>query len=171
VSVLIIPRRCDASDSVVSVPCTMSIIRYTEIDLTQLIEESNIIVEVQFVENFSELLPLSTSAGERNLPDFVKKGCVFKIVSVLKNPDKIKIPDTIRVAEEQWRRSFNQHKETYGGGRSKSYDVKKYESDITALKKAEILFLYHFQGMYELTAKDSFVSKAVADKLSILLGT
>jgi hypothetical protein len=149
----------------------MSIIRYTEIDLTQLIEESNIIVNVQFIENFSESLSINAIAGERNVPDFVKKGCVFKVISILKNPDKLKIPETIQVAEEKWRRSFNQHKETYAGGRSKLYEVKRYESDVSTLKKAEILFLYHFQGMYELTAKDSFVSQAVADKLSILLGS
>lgn len=150
-------------------PCSMSTIRYTEIDLTALIEESNVIVAVEFLENFAESLSVPKKPGEADVPPFIKKGFVFKVVEVLKNKDNVKIGEQIQVPEEKWRRSFGQHKETYAGGKSKSYEVKKYEADVPSMKKADVLFLYHFQGMFELTAKDSFISNAVRDKLEILL--
>lgn len=146
----------------------MSIIRDTEVDLTDLIKESNLIVAVKYREPFSEQVAIRVSAGEAEAPPFVKKGVVFEVVDVLMNKDNVKVPQIIKVPEENWRRSLSQYKEAYGGV-SKSFSVKKYSSDVSSLKKAAILFLYHFQGSFELTAKNSFASEDAREKIEMLL--
>lgn len=102
-------------------------------------------------------------------PPFKKKGFVFRVKKVVKNPDKIDVPQTMRVPVEGWRRSLSQHKEQYAGGPRKSYGVRKYETEVSSMKNADILFLHHFQGTFELEARDSFESAEALEKIMILI--
>jgi hypothetical protein len=91
------------------------------------------------------------------------------VVGVLKNTARIIVPEEIHVPNENWRRSFSQHKEAHAGGKSKSYNVPTYPTEVTSIQKANILFLHHFQGMYELTARDSFENVDSEEKIKMLL--
>ena len=150
----------------------MSIIRSTEISLSELVEESNLIVKVKFVELYKENVPVvdkSNGQPDPSVPPFIKKGCVFQVLSVLKNTARIEVPEKIQVPNENWRRSLSQHKEKHAGGQSKSYNVPTYITDVSSIKKASIIFLHHFQGMFDLTAKNAFESTAAEEKIKILL--
>ena len=150
----------------------MSIIRSTEVSLSELVEESNLIVKVNFVESFQESLPIIDKSEVRTakpIPSFIKKGYVFQVVGVLKNTARIEVPNKIQVPNENWRRSLSQHKEQYAGGPSKSYSVPTYATDVPSPPKASILFLQHFQGMFDLAAKGAFEIAAAEEKIIMLL--
>lgn len=150
----------------------MSIIRSTEISLSELVKESNLILQVKFIELFKEIVPIvdrSRDQTDKPIPPFTKKGCVFQVLSVIKNTARITVPEKIVVPNENWRRSLSQHKETHAGGKSKSYNIPTYVTEVTAIQKADILFLHHFQGMYELTARDSFENMGAEEKIKMLL--
>jgi len=150
----------------------MSIIQSSEISLSELVKESNLIVKVKFVELFKESLPVFDRSKDQNdkpIPPFIKKGCIFQVLGVLKNTARIEVPEKIQVPNENWRRSQSQHKETYAGGPSKSYNVPTYTTEVSPLKKAAILFLHHFQGMFDLAAKNAFEDLAAEEKITMLL--
>ena len=151
----------------------MSKAQFKEISISELVEESNLIVEVEFIETYVEEVPVvnrdvSNLSGEA-IPPFQKKGNVFKIKSILKNKDKINVPEKITVPDEDWRRALNKHKEKYLKAPSKSYHLPEYISEVKSAKKATILFLHHFQNMYELTARNSFEDQKSFEKVTILL--
>lgn len=151
----------------------MSIIRPAEISLSELVKESNLILRVKFIELFKETIPIfdkSKDHTEKTLPPFIKKGCVFQVLGVLKNTARTAVPERIHVPNENWHRSLSQHKEAYAGGKSKSYNVPTYTTEVPSLRNATILFLHHFQGMYDLTAKDGFEDEAAEEKIKMLLG-
>lgn len=91
------------------------------------------------------------------------------MAGVLKNTARIEVPNKIQVPNENWRRSLSQHKEQYAGGPSKSYSVPAYATDVPSPQKASILFLQHFQGMFDLAAKDAFEIAAAEEKITMLL--
>jgi hypothetical protein len=150
----------------------MSIIRYTEIGLSEMVKESNLILKVKFLEPFKESLTVVDKLKDqtdKSIPPFIKQGCLFQVIGVLKNTARIDVPEKIQVPLENWRRSQSQHKEMHAGGPSKSYNVPAYTTEVSSLKKASILFLHHFQGMFDLTAKNAFESAAAEEKIKILL--
>ena len=151
----------------------MSIIRSNEVSLSDIIKESNLIVEVKFVKPYKEEVPVVSrdpKASKEPIPPFIKKGCLFKVKGVLKNDGKIKVPDTIQVPDENWRRFLSQHKERYADGVSKSFTVNEYPTEVKKVEKASILFLYHFQDTYELVARDAFESSEAREKIEMILG-
>jgi hypothetical protein len=149
----------------------MSIVRYNELSLSELIEESTLIAEVELTGSFQEEIPIvnrdSKVAGS-SIPPFIKKGYIFKVKNILKNKGD-SVPEIINVPDENWRRFLSQHKETYANGPSKSYTVPEYKSDVKSITKATVLFLHHFQGMYDLTAAHAFESKAALEKINLIL--
>ena len=150
----------------------MSIIRSTEISLSDLVKESNLIIKVRFVALFTESLPVIDKLNDHTnkpIPPFVKKGCIFQVSGVLKNTARIEVPEKILVPRENWRRALSQHKEKHAGGTSKSFSVPAYITEVSSPQKAGILFLQHFQGMFDLTAKDAFESPAAEEKIVMLL--
>ena len=150
----------------------MSIIRSTEISLSELIKESNLILQVKFIELFNEAIPVvdkSSNQADKRIPPFIKKGCVFQVQGVLKNTARITVPEKIHVPKENWHRSLSQHKEAYANGKSKSYNVPTYTSEAPSLRKASIVFLHHFQGMFDLAAKDAFEDAAAEEKIKMLM--
>lgn len=151
----------------------MSKIPSRELSLSEVIEESNLVVEVDFIERFEEEVMVvnrdSKNTSPETVPPFLKKGYVFKIRNILKNSGDIKVPEKINVPEEDWRRGLSKHKEQYMKSPAKSYTVTKYNSEVKTITKAFILFLHHFQGMYELTAKNAFESKAAREKIGMLI--
>ncbi|AYB32374.1 hypothetical protein [Chryseolinea soli] len=147
----------------------MSIINHTPVELSDIVKESNLIVEVRCIEPFTEEIAIKGDGSGAAIKPFKKKGFVFNVISVLKNTAAIQVPPTIRVPNEEWRRSLNQHKELYANGISKSYGVKQYVTDVPSLKRADILFLHHFQDNFELETQDSFESAAAREKIDMLL--
>jgi len=151
----------------------MSIIKYRELSLSEVVEESNLIIEVEFVEKYNEEISVSGKEGSdsevKASPPFIKKGNVFNVIKVLKNTGLIKVPAQIRVPEENWRRSLSQYKEMHFNGVSKSYTVLDYATETKSVSKAAVLFLHHFQDMYELTARNAFEGKASLEKITILI--
>ncbi len=149
----------------------MSIIKYRELSLTEIIEESNLVAEVKFVEKYQEEVVIANKeeAGAPVPPVFIKKGNIFKVINVLKNKGDFKVGDQIKVPEENWRRSLSQHKEAHLNGPSKSFTVLDYASEIKSITKATVLFLHYFQDMYELTARNSFEGNAAMEKVKILI--
>jgi len=137
-----------------------------------MVKESNLILKVKFLELFKESLPVVNKLHdktEKSIPPFIKQGCVFQVMGILKNTARIEVPEKIQVPHENWRRSQSQHKERYAGGPSKSYNVPTYITDVASLQKASILFLHYFQGMFDLMAKNAFESTAAEEKIKILL--
>jgi hypothetical protein len=152
----------------------MSRIDYREMSLSAVIEDSNLVVEVKFIESYQEEVSIfhkEAVAGSEKFPAFIKKGDVFKVIRVLKNTGKIKVPETIRVPNENWRRFLGQHKEQYLQAPSKSYNVPEYVSTLKTSAKASVLFLNHFQDMYEFTACNSWESKAELEKIEMLIAS
>jgi uncharacterized protein (UPF0335 family) len=151
----------------------MSKTQSRELSLSEVIDESNLVVEVEFIERFEEEVPVinrdSKNTSQEAVPPFLKKGYIFKIKKVLKNSGDIKVPEKINVPDEDWRRALSQHKEKYTKSPAKSHAVMRYSPDVKSITKAFILFLHHFQGMYELTAKNAFESKAAQEKISMLI--
>lgn len=147
----------------------MSIIKNIEVELSDLAENCSVIVEVVFKEPFEEEVVIKSVDSKMSPPPFKKQGIVFTVTNVLKNADKIEIPQTIRVPNANWRRSLSQHKELHAGGPSKSYSVKYYKSEVKSMRHATILFLHHFQGTFELETTDSFESAEALDKITMLL--
>ena len=150
----------------------MSIIRSKEISLSELVEESNLIVRVKFSEVYKESVTVVDKSGDQSptsIPPFVKQGCVFTVLSVLKNTARIELPEKIQVPNENWRRSLSQYKEKYVAGPSKSYTVPTYITDVTSIKKASIIFLHHFQGMFDLAARDAFENFGAEEKILMLI--
>jgi hypothetical protein len=150
----------------------MSIIRSTEISLSELVKESNLILQVEFIKSFKETVPIidrSESQTDKPIPPFIKRGCAYQVLGVLKNTARIVVPEKIYVPNENWRRSLSQHKEEHAGGKSKSYNVPTYATEVPSMQKAAILFLHHFQGMYDLTARDSFEDVGAEEKIRMLL--
>jgi hypothetical protein len=147
----------------------MSIMRDIPTELNDLITEANLIVEVKGLEAFSEDVAIKNSDALKTIPPFKKTGFSFQVKSVLKNTAGIVVPDIIRVPAENWRRSLSQHKERYADGPSKSYNIKKYDTEVSSVKKADILFLHHFQGTFELVVKDSYESKEALEKVTMLI--
>jgi hypothetical protein len=146
----------------------MSKISYTPAGLSDIVKEANLIVEVQCVDSFAEEITVTGDAGSI-APPFVKQGFTFKVLTILKNTTGSKIPETIRVPNEDWRRRLAQHKEQHADGKSKSYHIKEYPTDVASLKEAELLFLHYFQDVYELITKDSYESSEAREKVDILL--
>ena len=147
----------------------MSIIKYLPVELSDVVKEADLILEVKCLEPFTEDVVIKSIDPSKPPPPFVKKGFVFAVKSVLKNTAKIDVPKTLQVPQEGWRRLLSQHKERYADGPSKSYEVKKYETEVKSLQHANILFLHHFQGTFELEVKDSFESLEALEKITILI--
>jgi hypothetical protein len=145
----------------------MSLINYDPQSLTDIIEESNLILEGIFVGEFKEEI-LVKSADSTAVPPFIKKGIVFQVNTVLKNDTRIQIPVSIQVPEEGWRRSLSQHK-AKNGADDKLYTVKEYETEAPSFKAATILFLHYFQGIFELSTKGSYEIETIKGKLEPLL--
>ncbi|HZI25877.1 MAG TPA: hypothetical protein VFD46_12415 [Chryseolinea sp.] len=61
-------------------------IRSTEISLSEVAKESNLILQVKFIEFFKETVPVierpKDQTGEPILP-FIKRGCVFQVLDTL----------------------------------------------------------------------------------------
>ena len=153
----------------------MGPIRSLELGLSKLIEESNLIVEVEFVERYKEDVVIINkdlkNQAREPIPPFLKKGCVFKTNNILKNSTGIDIPERIKVPEESWRRSFNDHKKKYLNDAVKSYTVHEYITGVKSISKATILFLQHFQGWFELTAKNAFEDNSAHEKIKMLMAS
>ncbi len=150
----------------------MGIIKSSEVSLSELVEDANLIVKVKFLKPFEESLPVVDRSNEQKdkaLPPFIKKGCVFNVTEILKNTARIEVPAKILVPNENWRRSMSKHKEQHAGGIGKSFNVATYKTEVSSLRKADILFLQHFQGMFDLAARDAFESVEAADKIKMLL--
>lgn len=151
----------------------MSTIRYRELSLSEVIEESNLVVEVEFVKAYTEEIPISqkstTGSALETSPPFIKKGNVFKIKQVLKNTSKLTVPETIQVPDENWRRALGDHKKKHLKAPGKSYIVPEYKSTVKSASKASVFFLNYFQEMYELTARNSFEDKAALEKVSMII--
>lgn len=147
----------------------MSIIKNVPVSLSDIVQEADLILEVRCLESFTEEVAIRNTPSNEALPPFKKKGFIFSVKGVLKNKAKIIVPETIRVPKEEWRRSLSQHKEKYSDGMSKSYEVKQYKTEVTSMKNADILFLHHFQGSFELETKDSFESAEAHEKITILI--
>lgn len=140
--------------------------------LSEVIEDSNLVVEVKFIELYQEEVSITNkraTTGQEKFPPFIKKGEVFKVIRVLKNTGKIKVPEIIRVPNENWRRFLGQHKEQHLQAPSKSYTVPEYVSTLKTTAKAAVLFLNHFQDMYEFAARNSWESKAELEKVEMLI--
>jgi len=150
----------------------MSIIRYKELSISEVIEESTLIVEVEAIGPFQEEVPIvnreANSSSANPIPPFIKKGYTFKVKNVLKNKGD-QVPEAINVPNENWRRALSQHKEAHANGPSKSFTVPEYKSDVKSIAKATVLFLNHFQGMYDLTAATAFENKAALEKINMIL--
>jgi hypothetical protein len=147
----------------------MSRITYSPVGLSEIVKDSNLIVEVQFVDSFSEEIPVENKESDAPIPPFIRVGTIFNVLAVLKNTTESEIPKTIRVPNENWRRHRAEHKEQYANGPSKSYHIKKYTTEVPSLKEADLLFLHYFQGTYELITKDAYESRAAREKVDILL--
>lgn len=147
----------------------MSIIKYKPVELSELVNECSLILIVEYLEPFVEEVAIKSNDARASPPPFQKKGCVFTVKTILKNSDKIELPKTIQVPVENWRRSLSQHKELHVGGPSKSFGVNEYKTEVPSMKKADILFLHHFQGGFELEAKNSFESLKELEKIEMLV--
>ncbi|NOT76791.1 MAG: hypothetical protein HOP08_17840 [Cyclobacteriaceae bacterium] len=147
----------------------MSIIRDRELSLSELIEESNLVVEVGFIKKYTEEVAVTRMDSFETFPPFIKKGNIFKVKGVLKNTAKITVPEEIKVPEENWRRSLSQHKEAVMNGPSKSYTVPEYKTEVKSISKAGILFLHHFQDMFDLTAKNAFEDLNSKEKITMII--
>jgi hypothetical protein len=147
----------------------MSIIRQIQIALSDIIKESNLVLEVRCIEPYTEELAVNDSNSGALVKPFIKHGYTFSVINVLKNTAAIEVPSVIRVPKEEWRRFLSQHKEHYANGPGKSYGVKQYLTGVDSMKKADILFLDHFQGVYELTAQDAFESVAAREVIEKLI--
>jgi hypothetical protein len=79
------------------------------------------------------------------------------------------VPNEIRVPDENWRRFLGQHKTQHLDAPSKSYIVPEYVSSVKSAAKASILFLNHFQDMYEFTARNGFENKSELEKVRMLI--
>ena len=131
----------------------MSIIKHLEVTLNTLISESNLIVEVSYIEPFEEEVPIPDHSSAK---PFLKQGLVFQVKNILKNTEGYTVGSVIRVPYANWRRSFSQHKEFHANGPSKSFTVKNYNTSVPSMKDAEILFLHAFSTTYHLTAEQAF---------------
>jgi hypothetical protein len=147
----------------------MSKIKTTLVELSDIVEEANLILEVKYLEPFTEEVAVKGVDPNVPAPAFKKKGLVFTIKNVLKNKDSIALPKTIRVPNEGWRRLLSQHKEAHADGLSKSYEVKQYKTEVASMKDADIIFLHHFQNTFELEVKGSFESVAALEKITMLI--
>ena len=144
-----------------------------EVGLSSLVKDSNLIVKVKFIKLFKESLPVTDRQQDQagtTVPPFIKQGCVFKVLSVLKNTSRAEIPEQIEVPNENWRRLLSRYKEKFAGGSAKSYTIPLYISPVPSLRKASILFLNYFQGMIDLSAKDSFEDNTAEEKVAMILG-
>ena len=148
---------------------TMSIIKNRVVELSDIVTEANLILEVKCIEPFTEDVAIKNSDPKTPAPPFKKKGFVFSVKAVLKNTARITVPETIRVPKEEWRRSLSQHKAKYADGVRKSFEVKQYETEVTSMKDANILFLHYFQDTFELEVKDAFESIDALEKITILV--
>lgn len=150
----------------------MSRIQYREMSLSEVIEDSNLVVEVKFIESYQEevaLAPKDSAVVSGSFPPFIKKGGMFSVIRVLKNDGKIKIPERIKVPNENWRRFLSQHKEKHLNAPSKSFTVPEYITTLKSASKASVLFLNHFQGMFEFTASNAWEDKAALEKIEMLI--
>lgn len=148
----------------------MSIMHEKELSLQQLIEKSDLVLEVEFIEEYTEKIMLESKEDpKKKIPPFLKKGCVFRTGKVLKNSQGITVPEIIKVPNENWHRFLSQHKEQYLNGPSKSYLIEEYITEVASMKEATVLFLYHFQGTYDLAARGAFESDAALEKIELLL--
>jgi hypothetical protein len=151
----------------------MGVARSLELGLQELMEESNLIVEVRFKERFKEEIAIADKDAKntgRPLPSFIKKGCVFIVNKILKNNTELKgLPENISVPDENWRRLFSEHREKYLKIPDRTYIIKEYHTEVASLEKASILFLSYFQGMFELTAQGGFESEEASEKIEMLL--
>jgi hypothetical protein len=135
----------------------MSIIRSNNLTLEEIIASSNLVVEVEAVEPYEEHIPIAPDS-ETPLPDFIKRGIVFRVKRILKNTSGDSIPTMIKVPNENWKRSLSQHKEQNANGPSKSFTYKKYASSVSIMSDAKILFLNHHRDDFSLTAHNAFES-------------
>jgi len=142
----------------------MSIIRNVDLTLETIVSSSNLIVQVQTVEPYEERIPI-TSDSNSALPDFIKKGLIFRVKRILKNASENSIPELIKVPNENWKRYLSQHKERYANGPSKSFTVNSYKSKVSSMNDADILFLNRSLDNFSLTAHSSYES---LDSLKII---
>ena len=103
----------------------MSIVKNIEVELSDLVKDCILILEVEYKELYVEEVAIKSTDPKASPPPFKKQGVIFTVTNVLKNTDKIELPQTIRVPKEDWRRSLGQHKALYAGGSSKAYGVKQ----------------------------------------------
>ncbi len=144
--------------------------RNTPVSLSEVIKESNLVVEVQCVETFKEEVAIKTRESNKIAPPFMKKGFVFIIKSIFKNTTGLKsLPESIQVPEENWRRAMSEHTERYADGPGRSYNILEYETPLSSMKKASFLFLQHFQGMFDLSAKGAFESIDAREKIEMII--
>jgi hypothetical protein len=148
----------------------MSIVRSLEISLSSLVEESNLIVSVQCLKPFREELNMNNQSL-KELPPFLKKGHEFKVIDVIKNKTGITIPEIIQVPDENWRRELANYRKKHFNDAERSFTVLEYNGEITNIKKASVLFLQHFQGMFELSAHNAFEQQAAVEKIELLLAS
>ncbi len=147
----------------------MSVVKYIPVELSDIVTTADLILAVDCVEPFTEDVSVKSADPKTPAPPFKKKGFIFRVKGILKNSEKINVPPTIQVPNEDWRRSLSQHKQKYADGVSKSYDVKKYATEVRSIKNANIIFLHHFQGTYELEVKGAFESNEALEKITILI--
>jgi hypothetical protein len=148
----------------------MSIIKHSPINLSEVVKESNLIVQVKCLKPFTEEVQTNQKNATSTFPPFIKKGFVFSVQKILKNTTgNNAIPELIKVPDENWRRFMSQHLEHHANGPSRSYHVREYETEVSSIKHATILFLNYFQNMFDLTAKDSFESVASLEKIEMLM--
>jgi hypothetical protein len=147
----------------------MSIVKNIEVELSDLVKNCNLILEVEFRDVFIEEIPIKSTNPKESPPPFKKQGFVFTVTNVLKNADKIDIPQTIRIPKEDWRRSLSQHKELYTSMPNKTYAVKQYKSGVKSMRNATILFLHHFLNSFELEGKSTYESVEAHDKIAMLM--
>lgn len=147
---------------------TMSIIKHQEITLNALISESNLIVEVSYIEPFEEEVAIPDHSSVK---PFLKQGLVFQVKNILKNAEGYAIESVIRVPHANWRHAFSQHKEFHANAPSKSFTVKNYNTSVPSMKDAEILFLNAFNANYDLTAEQAFEWVGMKKQIEDLIAT
>lgn len=134
-----------------------------------MVRAAKVILQVACLEPFSEDVMVKGSDASADAPPFRKVGLVFRVTGILKNADNINVPGTIHVPVEGWQRSLSEHKARYAGGPSKSHTVKRYKTAVDAMSKADVVFLRHFQGQFELEVRDAFESMSALEKIKTLI--
>jgi hypothetical protein len=85
--------------------------------LSEVIEDSNLVVEVKFIEHYQEevsvALKNAKGAATETFPPFIKKGNTFKVKRVLKNTRESKNSGYHKSAQRKLAEALSQHKEKH----------------------------------------------------------